>query len=566
MLQSKQTGERGRTAGDKNNNQESKLSMELDGQRESGEEDSEEDQDDDLSIGSCHNSFQNHEPEDGLRIEVDPGDEQESSGGSQRAELIEQTQGHGDQRAIEDKQRETERERNPTVAPDYRRYFTEFMMMDQQANMKAYMKAAAKQIASEQQQANLTQQKLPNRRDQPNLNQPPERNDRQYGGDQPSQEMAIFNLAAPSSSHSFDNFLYDQRLSPGGVPSLDQHLLVASQLQHQQAAAAAAAANHVHHQIMGLANGAETNQHANHLSHHHIKRPMNAFMVWSRAQRRKMARENPKMHNSEISKRLGNRWKHLDEQDKRPFIEEAKRLRALHMKEYPDYKYKPRRKPKKYPGQGGGASGSGDLLALHFGPPTPSLGGHHHHHLCGPAAHMMSGGGGGMIDPAMAAAYAAAAAASHHQQQQQQLMNASAYQQQNSSGHRHHPFQLSAFPFLAASSTLGMSSTLAADQQAISHLNSRTSGGSQMALERHEPSGETHNPAPSSSSAMNTLSNRPYQDKQSLYTSNSWQPMGQTKQTVGNKSRAYLLDNIIGHDNFQQPARQGNDNELQQWQ
>ncbi|TRY61435.1 hypothetical protein TCAL_16318 [Tigriopus californicus] len=40
------------------------------------------------------------------------------------------------------------------------------------------------------------------------------------------------------------------------------------------------------------------------------------------------------------------RWKLLSEVDRQPYIDEAERLRLLHQKEYPDYKYKPRKKVK----------------------------------------------------------------------------------------------------------------------------------------------------------------------------------------------------------------------------
>lgn len=91
---------------------------------------------------------------------------------------------------------------------------------------------------------------------------------------------------------------------------------------------------------------------------------MNPFMVWSQIERRKICQKTPDMHNAVISKYLGSKWKSLSAIEKQPFIEEAERLRQFHSKEYPDYKYRPKKKQLKGQKAAGSPSSTSSVINI----------------------------------------------------------------------------------------------------------------------------------------------------------------------------------------------------------
>jgi transcription factor SOX len=62
---------------------------------------------------------------------------------------------------------------------------------------------------------------------------------------------------------------------------------------------------------------------------------MNAFMVWARQERTKIAKEIPHANNADVSVKLGERWQALTEEDKRPFYDEATKIKVLHNEQFP---------------------------------------------------------------------------------------------------------------------------------------------------------------------------------------------------------------------------------------
>eukprot|EP01137_Pigoraptor_chileana_P033574 Opistho-2@24662 len=77
----------------------------------------------------------------------------------------------------------------------------------------------------------------------------------------------------------------------------------------------------------------------------HIKRPMNAFMIFSTSFRGTLREQFPNHDNKLISKMLGDMWAELAESEREKYVDMATQLKTAHRKAHPDWKYNKARKP-----------------------------------------------------------------------------------------------------------------------------------------------------------------------------------------------------------------------------
>ncbi|KAH3788990.1 hypothetical protein DPMN_167156 [Dreissena polymorpha] len=72
-----------------------------------------------------------------------------------------------------------------------------------------------------------------------------------------------------------------------------------------------------------------------------VKRPMNAFMVWAREYRGRLAAAMPRATNSEISITLGRVWASMPPHEKQAYYDIAEKIKRKHRQDFPNWVYKP---------------------------------------------------------------------------------------------------------------------------------------------------------------------------------------------------------------------------------
>ncbi|XP_041864418.1 transcription factor Sox-21-B-like [Melanotaenia boesemani] len=76
----------------------------------------------------------------------------------------------------------------------------------------------------------------------------------------------------------------------------------------------------------------------------HIKRPKNAFFVWTQIHRNALKQAYSLTNSQDINTLLAYVWSKLTDEQKRPYFETAHKLRVLHEQQFPDYQYHPKKR------------------------------------------------------------------------------------------------------------------------------------------------------------------------------------------------------------------------------
>ncbi|KAI1813053.1 hypothetical protein GGS20DRAFT_577901 [Poronia punctata] len=86
-----------------------------------------------------------------------------------------------------------------------------------------------------------------------------------------------------------------------------------------------------------------------------VPRPRNAFILYRQSWQSQIAKQHPGLANPEISKLIGEKWHDEPEHEKAYWKNEAEQEKIRHQRQYPGYRYQPRR---------GGKNGSGKSASL----------------------------------------------------------------------------------------------------------------------------------------------------------------------------------------------------------